>query len=206
MAKTEKEAARATMPIFTVPMRTKKQCGGFTFAETLVALLVISMLTLLSIVGYRNISASTKFRATADTLINFFDRAGNAASQTDRRYAVMIDFFDNNFILYEVNTDKPYAKDYATLKEEDIILSESFTDDCVLFYVQFDDSDLRIDAGEGGKALFVVGKAGWDFGGKIVLMDNEGELYSVVISRIAKSARLVKGDAQLPKPEFDLSF
>ena len=194
------------MPICTVPMQTKKKCCGFTFAETMVALIVIAMLTLLSIVGYRNISASTKFRATADTLMKFFDRAGNAASQTDRRYAVMIDFIDNAFILYEVNTDKPYAKDYETLKEEDIICTEYFTDDCSLYYVQFDDSDLRIDAGEGGRALFVVGKSGWDFGGKIVLLDNEGELYSVVISRIAKTSQLIKGDAELAKPEFDLSF
>ncbi len=145
-----------------------------------------------------------QFRKTVDSLVNVFEMAAISADQSGKRYAVLIDFFDHSYFLYDVNTNDPYDRD--NLLEEDIITSGSFNKNCELDYVQFDDSENIIDGGEAGTALFVVGHNGWNYGGKIVVSDSDGNIYTIVITRLGKRVEILKGDIELETPKIDLNF
>lgn len=200
-----RKAAKDITPIFTVQMQTdRKNIKAFSLVEVIVAVFIISMLTMVAVVGYNNFSSNLSFKDTASQLVKVFEMATEAASQSERRYAVLIDFTENSFTLYDVNTDHPYNRD--NLIEEDIITTGNFNDNCSLLYVQFDDSPKTIDGSEEGSALFVVGHGGWDYGGKIVLADYEGLEHTIIVTRLSKVVKMYDGDIELPQPEFDLAF
>jgi len=194
------------MPTSTVLMRNKfpDPPKGFTLLEVVMVLFIVSLVISIATISYTSVYPKIQFREKINTLVGIFEMAAISADQSDRRYAVLIDFFDHSYALYDVNTSNPYNRE--NLLEEDIITSGFFDDYHELVYVQFDDSADIIDGGEAGTALFVVGHNGWNYGGKVVVRDNEENLHSLVVSRFNKRVKLYQGDAMLAEPEFDLSF
>jgi len=85
----------------------------------------------------------------------------------------------------------------------EMIVQNYFTDNCRLVYVWFDDG---IDTN--ARAWFRVGPSGWQNGGKIVLMDEKEQSYSIVINRINRIVTLEEGNLELlePKPVNELPF
>ena len=87
--------------------------------------------------------------------------------------------------------------------EEEIIIDRDFGDKCLAAYVLFDDIDFSLE-GESyaneGKAMFRAGHAGWHYGGKIVLLDENEQPYSVVVNRMNRVVTLQMGDVELPVP------
>ena len=63
-------------------------------------------------------------------------------------------------------------------------------------YVMFDDGTWTNDS----PALFRVGKSGWQYGGKTVVIDENGKEYSIVINRLSRIVNLVEGDIELLVP------
>jgi uncharacterized protein YhaN len=57
-----------------------------------------------------------------------------------------------------------------------------------------------------GQAKFRAGRAGWQFGGKIVLLDAAGHEYSIVINRISRIVNLQNGDVEFLQPQDDVPF
>lgn len=198
--------AKDMMQIFTVLMPTKKQKNStaFSLIEMMVVLFLLSLVTMMSIIGYSNFALRLKFKDKTSDIINTFRMAAVSADQSNRRYAVLVDFTDYTYTLYDVKTSHPYDRD--NLLDEDIIKSGEFGEYCQLEFVQFDDSPKTIDGGEEGSALFVVGHAGWDYGGKVVVSDHDGNLHSIVISRMNKNVKIYPGDITIEKPELDLAF
>ena len=49
-------------------------------------------------------------------------------------------------------------------------------------------------------SLFRTGKAGWQYGGKIVVADSEGNEYSIVINRLSRMIQLKPGDVKILTP------
>ena len=58
------------------------------------------------------------------------------------------------------------------------------------------------------EAKFRAGRAGWQNAGKIVLLDSDGQPYTVIVNRINRTITLHKGDVEMlmPKREEDIPF
>ncbi|MHC4757832.1 MAG: hypothetical protein ACYTE8_04180, partial [Planctomycetota bacterium] len=59
-----------------------------------------------------------------------------------------------------------------------------------------------------GQAKFRAGNSGWQYGGKIVLLDNNEQAYSIVVNRLIRTIELKEGDVDFltPKREDELFF
>ncbi len=77
---------------------------------------------------------------------------------------------------------------------------------CQVLYVLFD--DLMETDEDHQIAKFRVGHAGWQYGGKIVLLDEQEQPYSVLVSRKNRVVTLQKGDIEflLPKAKDEVLF
>ena len=139
------------------------------------------------------------FRAQAQELVSTMRMAAAAAAQSDRRYEVVIDITEQSFLLREIT-----SPDLQQVLEEEIIVENNFSDNCRVVYVWFDDED---DTNE-GRAKFRVGHSGWQFGGKIVLLDEDERPYSILVNRINRTIVLKEGDVELlePKTSGELPF
>jgi type II secretory pathway pseudopilin PulG len=173
--------------------------------EMIMAMFIVALVSAISLIGFTGFSGGYKFRSKLDSIASLFSVSATAASENGRRYGILFDFIDMSYAMYEVNTNDPYSEDFSNLLEEDLIERGYFDQDCQLVYIEFDDGEM-IDGGEQGRTLFVVGIAGWDFGGKVVLANYEGEMYSIVVGRLTNKPRIVKGDVELAEPIFDMQF
>ncbi|MFI4911453.1 MAG: Tfp pilus assembly protein FimT/FimU [Sedimentisphaeraceae bacterium JB056] len=178
---------------------------GFSMAEMIMAMFLVALISAIGLIGFTGFSGGYKFRSKLDSIASLFARSATAASENGRRYGIIFDFIDMSYAMYEVNTTDPYSEDFANLLEEDLIERGYFDKDCQLLYIEFDDGEM-IDGGEQGRTLFVVGPAGWDFGGKVVLSNYDGEIYTIVVGRLENRPKVVEGEAMLAEPVFDMTF
>ena len=176
--------------------------GAMVLTELIIVIIIISAMTAIAIFNFSGVLSRTKFKRQAHGLINVLNLAQNAAAETDRRYAVILDFDENTYTLRQfavIDHDK-------ILDEEPIIAQGYFTDQCRLDYVLFDDfvdtRDWDIENMEFFRAWFFAGHSGWQYGGKIVLLDADGNPYSVVINRLSKVIALQPGDVEILEPRY----
>ncbi|MCX5633121.1 MAG: hypothetical protein NTW93_05570, partial [Phycisphaerae bacterium] len=118
-----------------------------------------------------------------------------------RRYEIIIDFAQNTYTLREIMTGLVAVED---IEEQEIIETEQFSDRFQLSYVMFDDGEWTNEA----PALFRVGKTGWQYGGKIVITDENGKVYSIVVNRLSRMINILDGDAVIlvPRSEDEMGF
>jgi hypothetical protein len=64
-------------------------------------------------------------------------------------------------------------------------------------YVEFDDGDYTTEA----TAKFRAGRSGWQYGGKVVFENEDGQYFSVVLNRISRLIRLEDDDVQIMEPK-----
>ena len=170
-------------------------------------LIVISLMALLMGVGMISFGAmwgNLKFRHQAQELVDVFQMAQDASAQSNRRYAVVLDFPNNEFRLREYA-----ATDFETLSEgEAVIRTGYFTENFQLDYVLFDDLDDTRDDEVLYDARFLAGRTGWQYGGKVVIRDGDGNPWTILISRIASPVQLVEGDVSflMPRGQNELFF
>ena len=178
-----------------------KRCGGrgFTFAEMIVVLVILSLMVGLAQSNISGLFRRGGFKAQAEELVATMQMAARAAAETGRRYEVVIDLAEQGYMLREIR-GSVLSRDM----EGEIIDEGYFNENCWMSYVEFDDYDFVNDA----RAWFWVGPAGWQYGGKIVFLDQSDQAWSIVVNRISRSVRLVQGDAELlrPKTEDEMSF
>ncbi len=172
---------------------------GFTLTELIVVVLVISLLAILSMPNLSGLYRKNTFKARVQELISTMQMAASAAAESDRRYEVIIDITEQGYMLRQITTP-----DLSQVLEEEIIVEADFSDDCRVVYVQFDDNEHTNE----GRAKFRAGHSGWAYGGKIVLLDEKEQPYSVVINRLNRIVALQEGDVELlePKPKDELPF
>ena len=93
--------------------------------------------------------------------------------------------------------------DLQTLPDDEAIITVGrFDEDFQFDYVLYDDLEDTRERGESfTEARFYAGRAGWQFGGKVVLRDREGRPWSIVIHRLGKPVQLVEGDAEILLPQ-----
>ena len=172
--------------------------GGLVLIELIVVVAIIGLLTGVAMISFGAMWGNTRFKSRADELVNTFQMAYEAALQTDRRYAVVLDRLTNTYRLRQFET-----LDFSTLTdEESIMMTGVFDDDFQFDYVLYDDLQDTRDSGEGfTEARFYAGHAGWQYGGKVVLRDRDGRAWSIVIHRLGTPVELFEGDVDILLPQ-----
>jgi len=185
-------------PVVSGAPRLSRFLTGFTLTEMIVVVLIVSLLLLLAIVNLSGLFRRNNFRAQMQEFVSVMQMAASAAAESDRRYEVIIDLTEQYYILREIT-----SPDISQVLEEEIIAEKYFSENCLVAYVLFDD---YLISGEGesytneGRAMFRAGHAGWAYGGKIVLLDEDEQPYSVVINRENRIVTLKEGDVELAVP------
>jgi hypothetical protein len=141
--------------------------------------------------------------------------AQNAAAESDRRYAVILNFDEQRYTMRQQFIALEMSEvDLAIVPyEEDVITNGQFTERCQLLYVHFDDLEDVSDSSTSAGVGFVAGHSGWEAGGKIVLLDQDGDSYSIIINRMSRiinmyTGDVMPGDAEWPelKYKYELPF
>ena len=128
--------------------------------------------------------------------------AASAAAETGRRYEIIIDITEQGYGLKEIAGSEIYV-DRPEETPGEIIVQNNLTENCRFVYVWFDDG---IDTNT--RAWFRVGPSGWQNGGKIVLLDENDQPYTIVVNRINRIVTLEEGNIELlePRPKDELPF
>ncbi|MHC4110566.1 MAG: pilus assembly FimT family protein [Planctomycetota bacterium] len=175
--------------------------GGFTLTELVVVILVISLFVLLTVMNLFGLLRKNTFKVQAHEFVSTMQMAATAAAESDRRYEVIIDLTEQSYTLRQIT-----SPDLFQVLEEDIIVTNDFSDNCQVIYVLFDD---LMETDENHQiAKFRAGHTGWQYGGKVVLLDENEQPYSVVVNRMNRVVRLQKDDVELllPKAKDEVLF
>jgi hypothetical protein len=165
----------------------------------MVVLLIVSLFVLLASINLFGLLRKNTFRAQAQQLVSTMQMAANAAAESDRRYEVIIDLTEQKYMLREIT-----SLDLIQVLEEEIIVEDEFGENCWVAYVIFDDGEYTNE----GRAKFRAGHSGWQYGGKIVLLDEDGQPYSIVVNRLSGIIVLKNDDVEilLPRPRDEVPF
>jgi prepilin-type N-terminal cleavage/methylation domain-containing protein len=169
----------------------KRNRPGFTLAEMMVAILLASLLVLMATMNLSGVFNRSSFKTKVYDFASTIQMAANAASESNKRYEVIVDLDLQGYLLREIT-----SPDLSQVLEEEIIVEEYLSDDCWISYVLFDDGDYTSD----GQAKFRAGHTGWQYGGKIVLLDSYDQTYSIVVNRLNRTVDLVEGDIEFLMP------
>ncbi len=174
---------------------------GFTVTELVVVIVVLSLFVLLTVTNLSGLLRRNRFEVQAHEFVSVMQMAAVAAAESDRRYEVIIDLTEQSYTLRQI-----ISPDLFQVFEEDIIATNEFGMDCQVLYVLFD--DLMETDEDHQIAKFRAGHAGWQYGGKVVLLDEQEQPYSVLVSRKNRVVTLKKGDVEflLPKAKDEVLF
>jgi prepilin-type N-terminal cleavage/methylation domain-containing protein len=187
----------------TAPMPTDRRqgakCSGFTLTEFIVVIVIVSLFLLLAMPNVFGLLRKNTFRAQMQSFVSTVQMAARAAAESNRRYEVIIDLTEQTYTLRQIT-----SPDLLQVLEEEIIIQNDFSNNFQVDYILFDDVDISVDESESytndGQAMFRAGRAGWHYGGKIVLIDEDGQPYSVIINRMNRLVKLKEGDVEILTP------
>ncbi|MHC4475575.1 MAG: pilus assembly FimT family protein [Planctomycetota bacterium] len=199
------------MPTCTAPMptdaKTPHRRSGLTLIELVIATVMVSLFVLLAVPSLYGVLRRKRFKANIQDFVSVMQTAVNAAAESNRRYEVVIDLTEQYYLLREIT-----SPDLSLVLEEEIIAEGDFSDKCQAAYVLFDDVEFAADEDSSytndGVAKFRAGHSGWQYGGKIVLVDEDEQPYSVVLNRMNRIVVLEEGDVEIltPKAQEDVPF
>jgi len=176
--------------------------SGFTLTELVVVVLLVSLFVLLAVTNFSGLLRKNTFRSQVSDFVSTMQMAASAAAESNKRYEIIIDIAEQSYLLRQItSTHLP-----SDVLEEEIIVESGFGDNCRVVYVVFDD---LVNTDENHqKAFFRVGRAGWQAGGKIVLLDEDEQPYSVVVNRLNRIVTLQEGDIEMliPKRQDEVLF
>jgi prepilin-type N-terminal cleavage/methylation domain-containing protein len=165
--------------------------SAFTMTEMVVVISIVALLGLLVLLNLSGVLTKSSFKAQVQEFISTMQMAANAAAESDKRYEVIIDIVQQSYMLREVT-----SPDLSQVLEEEIITQNDFGSGCWVAYVIFDDGDYTNEAA----AKFRAARSGWQYGGKIVLLDSDEQPHSVVVERLNRMITLQEGDVEFLAP------
>jgi prepilin-type N-terminal cleavage/methylation domain-containing protein len=165
---------------------------GYTLIELIVVIVIIGLFAFMAQIHLFGLLRKSTFKAQVQEFVSTMQMAASAAGQSDRRYEVIIDIPQQEYILREITNP-----DLTQVLEEEIIVADTFSGNCRVAYVMFDDGESTSE----DRAKFRTGRSGWQYGGKIVLLDEDEQPYSVVVSRLNRMVTLEPGDILLLEPK-----
>lgn len=166
---------------------------GAILAEVIMVLFIISLFTVMVMMNLAGALAKDSFKSRANKLVRLFQMAATSAAETGKRYEIIIDFTQYTYTLREITTGLVAVEDILA---EEIIETGEFTEKFQPAYALFDDGEWTNSA----PALFRVGRFGWQNGGKILLLDESGNEYTLVINRLNRMIELYEGDVEITAP------
>lgn len=172
---------------------------GFTFIELMIVIVIVGLFAVLAQLRLFGLLRRNTFRAQVQEFVSAMRMAATAASESDRRYEVIIDLAEQSFLLRQIT-----SPDLSQILDEEIIVENYFSENCRVAYVEFDDGDYTNE----DRAKFRAGHAGWQYGGVIVFVDEDDNPYSVVVNRLSRMIVLREGEVELlePKAKDDVPF
>lgn len=173
--------------------------GGFTFTELIVVVVIVGLFASMVQLNLFAVLKKNSFRGQVQDFVSAMQMAARSAAESGKKYEMIIDIDNQEYMLREITTDQLYK-----VNREQVIISGELGKNCIVDYVWYDD-----DTGTNeGKAFFPVNENGWQYGGKIVFLDENQNTYTVIVNRINRDVRLVKGDAEIltPKADYEISF
>lgn len=172
---------------------------GFTLTELMIVLVVIALFAFMVQIHLFGLLRKSTFKAQVQEFVSTMQMAASAAGESDRRYEVIIDIPQQGYMLREITNP-----DLTQIFEEEIVVADTFSENCRVAYVMFDDGDSTSE----DRAKFRAGHSGWQYGGKIVLLDEDEQPYSVVVNRLNRMVTLEPGDVELlgPKSKDEVLF
>ena len=169
---------------------------GLTLVEVLAVVFMISLLSVIAAVNLTGAFRGNTFRGQVHEFRSAFEKAAAIAREKGKRFEIVIDLNNQTWLLREIRVSG--LVDVKNIPEEEIISIRDLSLSCQVLYVYYDDGDQA----DSGYAKFRVGPAGWRTGGKIVMIDDDGREYSLVIDRLSQSVDFVKGDALILEPRY----
>jgi prepilin-type N-terminal cleavage/methylation domain-containing protein len=176
-----------------------KTNGGFTFTELIVVIVIISLFVALAQINLLDLLARNSLKNQAGELASTMQMAAFATAEGSGRYEIIVDLTEQRYTLRQVT-----SPELSQVLEEEIIKESDLRGDCMINYVLFDDGEFANE----GRAKFRVGSSGWQYGGKIVLVEGHRQSYSVVVNRITRLVEAVEGDVEIlaPRPPEEMFF
>ena len=179
----------STSPVFRV---MRPHARAFTLVEMIVVMSFLALFVLMAQVNLFGTLRRSTFRAQVQGFVSAMQMAASGAAETGRRYEMIVDITEQRYLLREIT-----GSNLAEVFDEEIIVDGQFGDSCRVSYVEFDDAEYTNE----GEAKFRVGHAGWMYGGKIVLLDESEQAYTVAVSRLTPIVQLIDGDPELMRPK-----
>ncbi len=164
-----------------------------TLVELLVVLSLLSLLVLMAQVSLFGALRRHSFKAQVQDFVSTMQMAISNASETGRRYEMIINLAEQTYLLREM-TDSDLT---SQSRAEQIITQGAFRGNCRCAYVEWDDGTYTNQ----DKGKFRTGHAGWQYGGKIVFLDESEQPYAVIVNRMTPIIQLLEGDPPLMTPK-----
>ena len=172
----------------------RQRVRGFTLTELVIVILIMSLFVLLAMMNLSGLLRKNTFKLQVNEFVTTMQMAASAAAESDRRYEVIIDLTEQNYTLRQITNP-----DLTQVFEEEIIVTNNFGYNCQVIYVLFD--DLMETDEDHQIAKFRAGHNGWQYGGKVVLLDEKEQPYTVILNRMNRVVRLIEGDVELLMPK-----
>ena len=193
-----RKAVRVTMKTCTAPMhihteQNKIGAGraAFTITELIVVVLIVALFVFMPQINLLGLLRKSTFRAQAQKLASTMQMAASAAAESDRRYEIIIDITQQSYILRQITNP-----DLAIVLDEEIIYESDLAENCRVLYVFFDDGDFTNE----GPAKFRAGRNGWQYGGRIALVDEDGRVCSLMVTRLNREVQIQTGEPDILAP------
>jgi hypothetical protein len=179
-------------------MVSVRRPNAFVLAEMVMVLFIIGLFLSIAMMDMVSVLGRNTFKAQANGLVSTLQMAAAKAAESSRRYEIIIDFPTQSYMLREITSGDLGVEPL----QEEIIRWHTFGKGVQVKYVQFDDWTNTAE----GQAEFRAGHAGWQYGGKIVLVDENGSEYTIMVNRLSRTIELLNGDVEQLKPIDDLVF
>jgi Tfp pilus assembly protein FimT len=169
------------------------RADAFTLVELLVVMSFLALLVVMVQVSLFGVLGRSTFKSQVQDFISTMQMAGSNAAESGHKYEMIIDFAEQSYLLRELTTSDLAADPLA----EQTVTQGAFHGNCRVAYVEFDDGTYTNDS----RAKFRAGHAGWQYGGKIVFLDESEQPYAVVVNRMTPIIQLLEGDPPLMTPK-----
>lgn len=188
---------------------------GLTLIEILAVIGLIALMAGGTMISYSAVWGNLKFKRQAQELVNAFQMARNGAATSNRRYQICLNRTEQGYVFREytetqiVYDEEIFQNALAGVYGDSLIEVKYFSKHMILENVEYDyytKEELALDLESQDVYHFIAGRSGWLCGGRILLLDADGQPWTIVIHRLGKPAELFEGDVGFLLPQDDVPF
>lgn len=199
--------ARRVQGVFSgVPRAGGVAAPALVLVELLIVIVLISMMVALASLAFTPRLLFNNTERSAQQFMRVLKMALNASAESNQRYGVVLDFDEQMYAMMPYST---LDKDQI-LAEEPVLMTGEFHEDFQLSYVRFDDAqDTRnwdVTQASYFRVWLLAGRSGWQNGAKIVILDRDGNPYTIITNRFSKVITMVPGDMDILEPVDNVLF